>query len=96
MRRHPALRRTLRADVIEKRCKITAFERDYQIFLTKSNKFLKTAESSLQIITKQPHIMTYCQTRLAKTKLLLSIFCVYACINGKKIVILQPILHQTG
>jgi hypothetical protein len=48
MRGPPAFRPTLRAGVIEKRCKITAFGGDAQIFTQKSDKFLQSEQLSLQ------------------------------------------------
>jgi hypothetical protein len=48
MRGHPVLRLTLRASVIEKRCKGSVFCGDRQIILTKSDKFPQNGELSLQ------------------------------------------------
>ncbi len=56
----------MRAGVIEKRCKSTAFFIVHQIFSPKSDKFLQNADSSLQIITKHVQILTFCYLQFAK------------------------------
>jgi len=65
MRGHPVLRLTLRAGVIEKRCKGTVFWGDRQIILTKSDKILQNGELSLQNISNRARLLTFCKVELA-------------------------------
>jgi hypothetical protein len=59
----------LRASVIEKQCKGTAFLWNVQIIRPKSDKFLQNGQCSLQNITALLRTVTFCYLRFAGAKL---------------------------